>query len=132
MSKWSLIGCLLLAAGLFAGEAMASGGKPMSGKEIERTIKGKRIFLAAPMGGEFPLNYRSNGVVDGDGKAVGLGRLARPTDSGRWWVEGNKLCQKWQRWYDGKPFCFTLARGQGATLYWVRDDGLSGEARIDS
>ncbi|NRG18799.1 hypothetical protein HPQ64_13995 [Rhizobiales bacterium] len=102
----------------------------MTGNEIKAAVSGKRIFLKTPFGGEFPLYYQSNGKVDGSGKAVGLGRLMKPTDSGNWWVQGDKLCQKWKSWYDGKRFCFTLAeRGEG-TLLWTRDDGLSGRARI--
>jgi hypothetical protein len=45
-------------------------------------------------------------------------------------VRGTRLCQKWQNWYDGKQFCFTLSRGDGDRLYWTRDDGLEGRARI--
>ena len=119
-----------IAIGLtIAGTSGADAGQ-LSGAEIQDTVGGKRIYLAAPLGGEFPLNYRSNGRVDGDGRATGLGRFAAPTDSGRWWVNGNRLCQQWQEWYDGRQFCFTLSRESETRLRWVRDDGLSGRARI--
>jgi hypothetical protein len=102
----------------------------MTGPEIREAVAGKRIFLATPLGGEFPLFYATNGRVDGSGEAVGLGRWLKPTDSGRWWVDGNRLCQQWQSWYDGKSFCFTL-RGAGPNrLAWTRDDGYSGVARV--
>ncbi len=39
---------------------------------------------ATPFGGEFPLNYRRNGKVDGNGEALGLGRWVKPEDTGRW------------------------------------------------
>ena len=103
---------------------------PLSTSEIERTVSGKRIYLRTPLGGEFPLFYQRNGQVDGSGEAVGLGRFMKPRDKGRWWVRSNRLCQQWQTWYDGKQFCFTLSRGNGDTLFWTRDDGLSGRARI--
>lgn len=102
----------------------------MSGTEIVETVKGKRIYLAVPLGGEFPLYYRADGVVNGSGEAVGLGRTLRPRDSGRWWVSGSRLCQQWTSWYDGKTFCFTLRRTAPTALAWTRDDGLSGTARI--
>ena len=124
----------LLAAGVVgAGLAVALPAEartPMDGSQIKQTISGKRIYLKTPFGGEFPLNYRRNGKVDGEGQAVGLGRFMQPEDQGRWWVRGNRLCQKWQNWYDGKRFCFTLSRGEGDRLYWTRDDGLEGRARI--
>ena len=101
----------------------------LSGDGLRKAIVGKRIFLAAPVG-EFPLNYRANGTVDGSGEALGLGKFLAPTDSGKWWIEGEKLCQKWQKWYDGKPFCFTVRETGERKIAWVRDDGYSGTARV--
>lgn len=118
------------AFGLVVGGASGADAKELSGTEIQNTVGGKRIYLATPLGGEFPLNYRSNGRVDGDGRASGLGRFAAPTDSGRWWIAGDRLCQQWQEWYDGRQFCFTLTQESETRLRWVRDDGLSGRARI--
>jgi len=105
-------------------------GSQLSGSQIRDTVAGKRVYLSTPFGGEFPLYYKVNGTVDGSGKALGLGRYMRPTDSGKWWINGNELCQQWTSWYDGKTFCFTLADGESARLYWTRDDGLSGKARV--
>lgn len=102
----------------------------LSGRAIDDTVRGRRVYLAVPLGGEFPLHYRADGTVDGSGTALGLGRVMKPTDSGRWWVAGNRLCQRWTRWYDGRTFCFTLRRTGPATLAWTRDDGLSGTARV--
>lgn len=102
----------------------------LAGDELKRTISGKEVYLATPFGGEFPLNYRADGVVDGSGKAIGLGKFMQPTDTGRWWVDGSKLCQQWKSWYDGKPLCFTVQSLGENRISWVRDDGLSGTARI--
>ena len=62
--------------------------------------------------------------------AAGLGRYMTPKDRGRWWVSGNRLCQKWQQWYDGKTFCFTVTKLADNRIRWVRDDGKSGFARL--
>lgn len=102
----------------------------MSGDDIRTKIIGNRVYLAVPFGGEFPLFYQTSGRVDGSGEAVGLGRYMAPTDSGRWWVDGNRLCQRWQRWYDGEPFCFTVSYQGNNRIGWRRDDGLTGTARI--
>jgi hypothetical protein len=101
-----------------------------SESDIRDSIIGKRIYLAAPLGGEFPLNYRSSGTVDGTGEALGLGRFAQPKDSGKWWIDGNRLCQQFKTWYDGKPMCFELYRTGSDTLKWIRDNGQTGTARI--
>ena len=102
----------------------------LSGQALQSFISGKRVYLAVPLGGEIPLTYRHGGTVDGSGEAAGLGRYMTPKDRGRWWVAGDRLCQKWQQWYDGKTFCFTVTRIADNRIKWVRDDGKSGTARL--
>ena len=117
----------VLALCLLAAPAAA---EALSGDKLKSFISGKRIYLAVPLGGEIPLNYRPGGTVDGTGEAAGLGRYMTPKDRGRWWVSGNRLCQKWQQWYDGKTFCFTVTKLADNRIRWVRDDGKSGVARL--
>ncbi len=102
----------------------------MTGAQIRKDVVGKRIYLSAPLGGEFPLFYRADGQVDGSGEALGIGKWVRPTDKGRWWISGNQLCQQWQTWYDGKPMCFKLEKLGGDKLAWTQDNGDKGTARI--
>ena len=102
----------------------------LSGQELSRLIAGKRVYLAVPAGGEFPLFYRTDGAVDGSGEALGLGRYLKPKDSGHWWVAGSRLCQQWRSWYDGKQFCFTIRTMGPNKIAWQREDGMSGVARI--
>lgn len=98
--------------------------------EIKGEIVGRRIFLAAPLGGEFPLNYRTTGSVDGDGEALGLGRFVKPKDTGTWWIQSDRLCQRFRTWYDGRSMCFELYRVDEMRLKWIRNDGKTGIARI--
>jgi hypothetical protein len=125
------LACLL---GIWSGQVQASSEVNkedlLSGPLITEIVKGKRIYIEVPFGGEMPLYYRADGYVDGSGEAVGLGRYLAPTDSGRWWVEENRLCQQWKTWYDGRVFCFTLQTLANDQLYWRRDDGEEGKARI--
>jgi hypothetical protein len=102
----------------------------MTSKDLKRDIVGKRIYLATPLGGELPLFYARSGRVDGSGEAIGLGRYLAPKDSGRWWIRGDALCQKWEEWYDGKTQCFTITRTGATSIKWKRNDGLVGTARI--
>ena len=64
--------------------------------------------------------------------ALGLGKLAKPSDTGRWWIDGNRLCQKFTSWYKGEPMCFELIRTGDKRLKWIRDNGQTGTARIGS
>ncbi|MCU0885724.1 MAG: hypothetical protein MUC44_12410 [Beijerinckiaceae bacterium] len=124
---------ILCSAATVAASLILSGGaqsRELAAEDIREKIAGKRIFLAVPLGGEFPLFYRKDGRVDGSGEAVGLGRLARPTDSGRWWIAGNRLCQRWQTWYNGQQMCFQLVSLGGDRLRWTQDNGDTGIARI--
>ena len=68
--------------------------------------------------------FRSNG------EALGLGRFIKPSDKGRWWVSGDRLCQRFETWYNGQTLCFKLTRVGPDRLRWVRDNGESGIARI--
>ncbi len=106
--------------------------EPLVGGAIEATVKGKRVYLATPFGGEFPLYYKANGQVTGDGTALGLGKYFAPTETGRWFVRDNQLCQQFPTWYRGKVSCFALQKTGETTLRWKRDDGYSGRARIGS
>lgn len=116
-----------LALALLAAPAAA---EKLADAQLQSFISGKRVYLAVPLGGEIPLTYRAGGVVDGSGEAVGLGKYMTPKDRGRWWVAGERLCQKWQQWYGGKTFCFTVTKLPGNKIKWVRDDGKSGVARL--
>jgi hypothetical protein len=125
----------IIAAAALSGAAIAfpppkAEAAMLSANDIRSEIVGRRIYLAAPLGGEFPLNYRRSGVVDGDGEALGLGRFIAPRDRGRWWVRGDRLCQQFSTWYSGEPMCFELTRTGQNRLRWVRDNGQTGLARI--
>jgi hypothetical protein len=121
---------IAVAAAALATAGAAFANTPVEGDAIKQLVSGKRIYLAAPIGGEFPLFYRPDGQVDGSGEAIGLGRFLKPKDKGRWWVRGNNLCQKWETWYDGKTMCFTLTDLGGSKVKWIQDNGDTGVARI--
>ncbi len=116
--------------------AMLAGGiakaDTLSAEQIKSEVIGKRIYIATPFGGEFPLYYANSGNVSGDGTKLGLGKYFAPKETGRWWIQGSQLCQQWPTWYKGRQFCFTLQRTGENGILWNRDDGRSGEARIGS
>ena len=118
------------AAANLAGNPAIAADEPFSAADIRSQIIGRRIYLAAPFGGELPLHYRSDGGVDGSGEAVGLGKWLKPNDSGKWWIAGDRLCQKFTTWYGGRQMCFDLKRTGAGKVFWRRDDGETGIARI--
>lgn len=120
---------MMLSLALALPDARARDEGYMQAGEIRRTIADARILLQFPLG-EFPLTYRSDGTVTGDGRKFGLGRFLAPRETGRWWLEGNSLCQQWSTWYEGRVFCFKLQKLDEDTLRWLRDDGRVGRARI--
>jgi hypothetical protein len=61
--------------------------------------------------------------------AASFSRGDGASDTGKWWVDNDQLCQKWSSWLEAKSYCFRLTR-DGNSVHWVRDDGLSGTARI--
>lgn len=102
----------------------------LSGAEIKKLISGEKVFLSTPFGGELPLSYRTNGQVSGDVSGISAASMFAPKEIGKWWIEGNRLCQQWPTWYKGRQFCFTIVKTGDSTITWLRDDGTSGTARI--
>jgi hypothetical protein len=103
----------------------------LAGPELEGLVTDKRVYLATPFGGEFPLHYRSDGSVTGDGSALGLGRFFAPRETGNWWVDGTSLCQQFPTWYNGQTSCFAIEQTGAQTINWRRNDGETGTARIE-
>ena len=120
----------ILASALAAGAVSANEREKMTGDQIREAITANRVYLATPLGGELPMNYRPGGRVDASGEAIGLARFFQPKDQGRWWINNNQLCQQWQQWYKGERMCFTLERVGSNQLIWRRDNGESGRARL--
>jgi hypothetical protein len=117
----------VLAMGL-ASAAFASG--PLDGEAVRALVGGKRVLLKTPYGVELPLRYGADGSVEGDVSGIALASMFAPRETGRWWIDGNQLCQQWPSWYDGKALCFTVTQTGERSIAWVRQDGLSGTARI--
>jgi hypothetical protein len=130
--KWETIMKKAFAALLvFATLGTSAFATELDSKAIKETIAGKKVVLST-MGFNFPMFYAANGQVTGDGSDVGLAKYFSPKETGRWWVENDKLCQQFPTWYKGKTWCFDLKKVDAKRLNWTRDDGFSGKARITS
>jgi hypothetical protein len=113
-----------------AAPALAQNSGELSGSELRQLVNGRTVFLAAPLGGEFPLNYKPDGSVTGDGAAVGLGRFFAARETGRWFMSGNQLCQQFPTWYSGQRLCFNVTKLPNNRIRWMRDNGETGVARL--
>ncbi len=125
---------LLIAAlaGSVATVSQAASFGDLNGTAVRKAVSGKTVFLSAS-GIVLPIAYRSNGTMSGRLKAsaAALAGNASMQDKGRWWISKDRLCQRWNRWQGGKSYCYKLSR-QGQQVFWVRDDGRRGTARISS
>jgi hypothetical protein len=115
---------------LALGAALAAEPASLSGDELRKAVSGKTVYLNVS-GFELPIRYAANGSMSGKmgTVAASFSRGDGASDTGKWWVAENQLCQKWSSWMDGKAYCYKLTR-QGNTVRWVRNDGRSGTARL--
>lgn len=114
---------------LLAPTAQAAQPSELKGNELKKAVAGKTVYLSAS-GIVLPIAYRANGTMSGRLKAFAAALAGgKPVDTGRWWISNNQLCQRWNRWLDGKSYCYKLTRN-GNNVVWVRNDGRRGTARI--
>jgi hypothetical protein len=128
MLKSALIAAAAVATLTFG--AMQANADTLSGDTLRSAITGKTVFLKIS-GFELPIQYSARGTMKGSmgTVAAALARGDGSSDYGKWWVDGDQLCQKWNSWMEGQTYCYTLSRN-GNAVRWVRNDGRSGTARI--
>ncbi len=103
----------------------------LTGAKLKDALSGRTIYLMTPVGAEIPIRYQPNGTMRGSSSAslAALGGERVTSDTGRWWVVREQLCQQWRNWADSRSHCYKL-RTSGSNVQWVRNDGQSGTARI--
>lgn len=109
--------------------APAAAQVPLSGATLQRLVAGKTVVLDTPAG-SLPISYRASGTMSARSKGMAI-LAGRESDTGRWWVAGNLVCQQWSTWLSGAKYCFKV-RLDGRTVHWHGHDGKSGTAVIVS
>lgn len=100
---------------------------PVGGDGL-KALAGSLVELDTPLGTKLPIQFGSDGLVSAEaGDLAPI--LGSKKDRGRWWVEGDRLCSKWFRWFDAEVRCITVSR-DGSRLYWKKDDGETGTATL--
>ena len=119
-----------IAAALIFGAVYASAATTLSGDALRGAITNKTVFLKIS-GFELPIQYSSRGTMKGSMSTIAAAFASGDgsSDRGKWWVEGNQLCQRWSSWMEGQTYCYRLSRN-GPHVRWVRNDGRTGTARI--
>lgn len=118
----------IIIGAIIAGTAALAEPAPLKGQAIKELVPGSVIHLDTPLGSKLPIRYTDDGLMSGE--AGGLASyLGAATDRGRWWVDKDKLCQKWFKWFDAEIQCLQL-RQQGQRIFWSSDDGKTGTATI--
>ncbi len=110
-------------AGALAGEAQ------LIGAELQAAVSGKTVFVQSPLG-EIPIRYHANGTLHGQTDLALFDGESQTADRGRWWVAGKSLCMQWQNWMQGRAHCFTMHKLNASMVFWQRDDGKTGTARL--
>jgi len=127
------LGAILVAAALSASATAAvAESVSLSGDELRQAVTGKTVYLNIS-GFELPIKYAANGRMTGKMSTVAasFSRGDGSSDTGKWWVADDQLCQKWSSWMESKQYCYKLTRN-GNAVRWVRNDGRSGTARLGS
>lgn len=103
---------------------------PLAAAEIRKLVAGNIVELDAPLGNKLPVEYTEDGRLSGEGRGL-ASHLGAPTDIGRWWVEANKLCHRWERWFNAETQCLEL-RKDGGRILWRSTGGHTGTATVVS
>jgi hypothetical protein len=114
-----------------AGTAMAAENAIVTGDKLRETLSGKTVYLMTPIGSEIPIRYKANGTIQGSISATlaALGGESMRTDTGRWWVVREQVCQQWKNWSDRRSHCYKFSIA-GGNVQWQRSDGETGTGRI--
>lgn len=105
----------------------ASASETLSGEALRSAIVDKTVYVDTPIGA-VPINFKGDGSMSGRSPALAAYAVAT-TDRGRWWITSNRLCQRWDTWFDKSTQCYAMRR-VGQTLHWSRSDGRVGTARL--
>jgi hypothetical protein len=102
---------------------------PLSNDDLKNTVSGSTVEIDTPLGSTVPMRFGADGLVSAEAGVLAP-VLGAAKDRGRWWVEGEKLCTKWFRWFDAGVRCLTIAR-DGNRIQWRKiDDGETGTGTI--
>ena len=93
-----------------SGSASVAAERKLTGADIKKMFTNSTVYFKLQNRFDGIADYKTGGVLKG---AVG----SNSSDTGRWWVDGDKICRKWNRWADGKKDCATVEINGERTVY---------------
>jgi hypothetical protein len=120
-------GAALAAVWISTSTAAANDFKMLDDAALRSALSGKTVRLDTRIG-SIPISFRADGTMTGRAPDL-VSYLGRGYDTGTWWIDDNRLCQKWKLWLDGESYCFTI-RQSGQTVQWTRNDGVKGTLQV--
>lgn len=124
MLRLSLVGALLGIA-----NAAWAGPVPLTGEDLRQELVGSVLEIDTPLTGVvIPVRVSGDGLVSGEAGPL-ASTLGAAHDRGRWWINNDRLCVKWFRWFEAQTRCITVGH-EGAKIYWREEGGESGTATI--
>ena len=124
MLRLILVGALLgIASSAWAGPL------PLTGEALRQELIGSLLEIDTPLAGVvIPVRVSADGLVSGEAGPL-ASTLGAAHDRGRWWINNDRLCVKWFRWFEAQTRCMTVEH-EGAKIYWKEEGGESGTATI--
>jgi hypothetical protein len=119
---------LIIAAAWLCAMAVGARSADLSGEQIKDLLTGATVEIDTPLGTKLPVHCGRDGRLLGEAGSLAW-YLGGTTDRGRWWVVGDQVCLKWNRWLGSEPQCLRL-RKEGRLIRWRMRDGNSGTATI--
>ena len=100
----------------------------LKGDKLREVLADSILEIDTPLKTTIPVQVGRDGLVSGEAGVL-ASTLGAAHDRGRWWVDGNKLCVKFFRWFEAQTHCMTVEQ-EGNRLSWRNETGEKGTATI--
>jgi hypothetical protein len=102
---------------------------PLTGEALRQELVGSLLEIDTPLAGVvIPVRVSADGLVSVDAGPL-ASTLGASHDRGRWWINNDRLCVKWFRWFEAQTRCIAVTE-EGTRIYWREAGGESGTATI--
>ncbi|HTN13511.1 MAG TPA: PLP-dependent aminotransferase family protein [Sphingomonadaceae bacterium] len=95
----------------------ASEGRWLTQRELEQVLPGATLLYKTVYGDPCTIELMPDGSLRGR-----AGQTDEETDTGRWWIEGDRWFRQWDSWAYGEPSGFHI-RLEDILLKWLNGEG---------
>jgi SH3 domain-containing protein len=101
---------------------------PLVGEALRHELAGSLLNIDTPLGVSIAVRVSGDGLVTGEAGPL-ASTLGAAKDRGRWWINNDRLCVKWFRWFEAQTRCVTVEH-EGPKIYWHDERGETGTATL--